>query len=173
MVGFDGFELEIDDSKDPYRLCLIGQYSVEERIWLEAEMVKALSQLIVSKELQDNIRQSKPFYWKMNGNPELDAIEFLLSIHTDPQQISATFIRGVRMPTRQDEKPSNSNFDVKEFSSLTKREKEILKLILKGYNNTEIAKELFISQYTADGHRSIVYKKLGVHSFKELMKKWG
>jgi DNA-binding NarL/FixJ family response regulator len=46
-------------------------------------------------------------------------------------------------------------------------------LMLKGYENKEIAKELYISTTTLDGHRSNIYKKLGVHSFRELVRKWG
>ena len=35
------------------------------------------------------------------------------------------------------------------FESLTSREKEVLELVVKGYNNVQIGKELFISRHTA------------------------
>lgn len=45
---------------------------------------------------------------------------------------------------------------------LTGREYEILKLIVLGKSNTEIANELFISVYTAKAHVSSILQKLSV-----------
>lgn len=44
---------------------------------------------------------------------------------------------------------------------LTKREKEILELICKGYSNVEMAKKLNLSQKTIDGHRTRLLDKTG------------
>jgi DNA-binding CsgD family transcriptional regulator len=43
---------------------------------------------------------------------------------------------------------------------LTKREKELIKLIAKGYTNKKIAEELQISYLTAQTHRKNILKKL-------------
>ena len=45
---------------------------------------------------------------------------------------------------------------------LSKREKEILKLIAEGLTNVEISKQLFISIDTVDTHRKNLYTKLNV-----------
>jgi len=45
---------------------------------------------------------------------------------------------------------------------LTKREKEVLELIIQGLNNSEIAKRLKITKHTAKAHASSIYEKLGV-----------
>jgi len=45
---------------------------------------------------------------------------------------------------------------------LSKREKEILKLIAEGFTNIEISKQLFISIDTVDTHRKNLYTKLNV-----------
>ncbi|MEP6712044.1 MAG: response regulator transcription factor [Ferruginibacter sp.] len=45
---------------------------------------------------------------------------------------------------------------------LTKREKEILKLVAEGLTNTEISKHLFISIDTVNTHRKNLYTKLNV-----------
>jgi DNA-binding NarL/FixJ family response regulator len=45
---------------------------------------------------------------------------------------------------------------------LSKREKEILKLIAEGHTNIEISKQLFISVDTVDTHRKNLYTKLSV-----------
>ena len=45
---------------------------------------------------------------------------------------------------------------------LTKREKEILKLIAEGFTNIQIGQQLFISVDTVDTHRKNLYTKLNV-----------
>ena len=48
------------------------------------------------------------------------------------------------------------------FHRLTKREKEVLRMMTLGYNAAKIAKQLFISEDTARTHRRNVRTKLGV-----------
>lgn len=55
-------------------------------------------------------------------------------------------------------------------TSLTKREKEILKLIAEEYSNPEIAEELFISIRTVDTHRRNLLDKLGAKNTAGLVK---
>ena len=55
-------------------------------------------------------------------------------------------------------------------SALTKREKEILKLIAEEYSNPEIAEELFISIRTVDTHRRNLLDKLGAKNTAGLVK---
>ncbi len=54
---------------------------------------------------------------------------------------------------------------------ITKREKEIIQLILDGKTSKEIAEELFISKYTVDTHRRNMLKKTGSNNFIELIYK--
>ncbi len=51
----------------------------------------------------------------------------------------------------------------------SKRERQILGLIVEGHRNREIAKELGISKKTVDRHRCNLMKKLDVHSFSALI----
>ncbi|RIA09937.1 LuxR family two component transcriptional regulator [Flavobacteriaceae bacterium MAR_2010_72] len=55
--------------------------------------------------------------------------------------------------------------------NLTKREKQILNLVLELKNNKEIAEELEISKRTAEVHRFNLMKKLDVKSLNELTNK--
>lgn len=55
------------------------------------------------------------------------------------------------------------------FMVLTKRELEIVDLIGAGYSNKDVAKMLFISEYTVKDHTKNIYRKLEVHSRYELM----
>lgn len=43
---------------------------------------------------------------------------------------------------------------------LTKREMDILKYLIKGYENEEIAAELYMSKHTVKAHVSSILKKL-------------
>lgn len=43
---------------------------------------------------------------------------------------------------------------------LTNREKEVLKLLAKGYTNPEIAQKLYISTHTVKAHVAAILKKL-------------
>ncbi len=47
---------------------------------------------------------------------------------------------------------------------LTKRENDILKLVVEGHTNPQIAEKLFISQDTVDSHRKNLHTKLGVNN---------
>jgi len=53
---------------------------------------------------------------------------------------------------------------------LTKREKEIVKLIMDGFTNQEIATSLFLSSRTVDTHRKNVLSKLGLKNTATLVK---
>lgn len=50
------------------------------------------------------------------------------------------------------------------WDTLSKREREILKLIAEGYKNKEIADYLCISTYTVEKHRDNLMKKLNLHN---------
>lgn len=49
-------------------------------------------------------------------------------------------------------------------SILTKREKEVLKMVAEGYTNKEIADLLYISPKTVDNHRTNIMRKLNLHN---------
>ena len=53
---------------------------------------------------------------------------------------------------------------------LTKREREILGLIVQFKNNKAIGQELYISDQTVSAHRKRIMKKLGVNNSVNLIK---
>lgn len=57
-----------------------------------------------------------------------------------------------------------------ETEILTRREREVLKLIAEGKKTKEIAEALFISYYTVRRHRSNVMEKLNIKSLADLVK---
>ena len=55
-----------------------------------------------------------------------------------------------------------------ELDRLSKREREVMRLIARGYQYKEVAKELFISIKTVETHVSSVLRKLQLSSRHEL-----
>lgn len=55
------------------------------------------------------------------------------------------------------------------LQELTKREKEVLGLIVKGLKNKQIAEKLFLSPRTIDAHRYNIMQKLDVNNTAELV----
>ncbi len=70
------------------------------------------------------------------------------------------------MPAGTDEQPS---FDA-ELDQLTTREREVLRLIARGYTYREVARELFISVKTVESHVSSVLRKLQLSTRHQLTK---
>lgn len=48
------------------------------------------------------------------------------------------------------------------FEKLTKRQKEVVQLLVEGHGNRDIAKKLFITEKTVKNHLFIIYEKLNV-----------
>ncbi|PCM45451.1 response regulator transcription factor [Marinobacter sp. ANT_B65] len=55
------------------------------------------------------------------------------------------------------------------YDSLTRRERQVLELIVKGLSNQEAADELGINRKTVEGHRANMTAKMKVDSFAELV----
>ncbi|MFA0707864.1 response regulator transcription factor, partial [Vibrio sp. 10N.222.48.A3] len=57
------------------------------------------------------------------------------------------------------------------LSTLTKREAQIFKRVIRGDTNLEISSELFISESTVKTHVYNIYKKINVTNRKEAIRK--
>lgn len=55
------------------------------------------------------------------------------------------------------------------YDSLTRRERQVMELIVKGYSNQEAADELGINRKTVEGHRANLISKMQVDSLAELV----
>lgn len=65
---------------------------------------------------------------------------------------------------------NNQNKTLKCINSLTKREKEVMELVVTGKLNKDIAKQLEISIKTVEVHRANVMEKMGVTSVADLVR---
>ena len=63
-----------------------------------------------------------------------------------------------------------SDSSIEPFDSLSRREKEVLKLVANGATNNEIADELHISISTVKSHRKTIMRKLNVNNIASLVK---
>ena len=100
--------------------------------------------------------------------------EFLKAVHTVSEggkyfsgDISSILIGQLTNPVISSEKKTLLH----EETMITKREKEILTLLLSGKGNKEIAEALDISKRTAEVHRFNLMKKLKVKNLMELSNK--
>ena len=88
----------------------------------------------------------------VNGENYLDA-NILIS-KSDLKQINA----------------SGADVNLKGYSVLSKREKEVFPLVALGYSNREISEKLFISTKTVEAHKANISRKLHLHSRVELVR---
>jgi len=56
------------------------------------------------------------------------------------------------------------------LNELSRREKQVLKLLSSGLNNKEIANELFIAEQTVKNHVSLIYSKIGTHDRMKIIR---
>ncbi len=68
----------------------------------------------------------------------------------------------------KEEKEPESKTGADPLAVLSPKEREVAELICLGYTNKDIAKVMFISEYTVKDHTKKIYPKMGVHSRFEL-----
>ena len=130
------------------------------------------------KHLQPNLKiiifssfVRKAFEQKVDGYllKDTEKEELLNAFHT---VLDGNIFIGSRVAIPKKGIPKRNEFDdifIKK-ATLSKREKEIMALIIEGLENQEIAEKLFISIHTVQSHRKNIFKKMNVHSVTELIK---
>lgn len=103
----------------------------------------------------------KQFYFSLISpkNSPLNQDQFKIGIQFDLDHILNHY---TVMESLKDNSCYNTDEDFQKLNSLSKREKEILKLIVKGYTDKKIANQLSISNYTSEKHRKNIIQKLNV-----------
>jgi len=95
---------------------------------------------------------------------ESELISAIKIIMRGDMYVDPSVLRSLLDETPKPSKPAS------ELESLTPREIEVLRLIVQGYTNRQIANELQISVRTVEGHRANLSEKLGLHSRVELVR---
>jgi two-component system response regulator NreC len=96
---------------------------------------------------------------------EDELISAIRSVHRGEMYVHPKMIRSL-IQTDTKVAPQGSEF----HETLTGREEEVLKLIVQGYTNRQVADELSISVRTVEGHRANLTEKLGIRSRVELLR---
>ena len=87
------------------------------------------------------------------------SVEHVLGASSNATGRSGTYV----LPTE--------SLDESGIEDLSAREREVFALLARGYRTSEIGRELFISAHTVRKHAKLIFRKLGVHSQIELMRR--
>ena len=60
--------------------------------------------------------------------------------------------------------------NIEKYSSLSPREKEVLKFIIKGHTNNQISEKMYVSHHTIRTHRNRIWNKLEINHFRDCLK---
>lgn len=93
---------------------------------------------------------------------DIDGEQLILAIHQAmngniimPGRVAAKIVANIK--TQQP-----STVEIPELSEFSEREQTIIKCIIEGYNNKEIANQLFLTEGTVKNYVSIIYSKICV-----------
>lgn len=97
--------------------------------------------------------------------PPAELIKAIRALHEGgvliSPKVAAKIVDKLISPSVKERSP-NSEINLL-INDLSNREKEVLRLLAQGFDNKEIATQLFIAEQTVKNHVSVIYSKLGVH----------
>jgi DNA-binding NarL/FixJ family response regulator len=112
-------------------------------------------------------------YILKNIRPD-DLIASIKAIYQGSALFSPAILEKLVRRTNSNEEETEEEREYREIMNrLGKREKEILSLVAKGYNNQKIADTLFISEPTVRNYISSIYAKVGTKDRLEIMSRFG
>lgn len=95
----------------------------------------------------------------LKKDSQIELLEAIQAIRNLAGYISPALRPVIRKAASEPESPK----------TLSRREKEILALIVKEYTNQQIAEALFISEFTVETHRKNIFRKTGANSLVGLV----
>ncbi len=88
------------------------------------------------------------------------------------QEVAMKLVRDLPLENAAKEDLSKDPNGANSVKFLSHREKELLKCLLSGLSNREIAERLFIAEQTVKNHLSVIYSKIGVQNRGQAMAKF-
>ena len=141
----------------------------------ELQFVLVFNVELIKGDIRTFVRKVSLVKSDQLGAPEYVLVTFSDVTNTSKSDIVRSDVRFEVLEKEQQEKVNQFVKDIdsilKEKVLLTKREKEILKVISLGKTSEEIANELNISKATVDTHRQNMLRKYEVSNTLELLKK--
>jgi len=99
------------------------------------------------------------------------AAEFLEK-PVDDEQLLEALQQAVRQHVRSRERTQADQAARERHAQLSEREREVLRLIVEGLTNKEIARTLVLSPRTIESHRANLFAKLGCESLAQLIRRY-
>ncbi|MDH4101161.1 MAG: response regulator transcription factor [Nitrospirota bacterium] len=146
LDGISATQMILERSRD-IRVLILSVHNEDERV-IAALRAGASGYILKDADHSEFIRIIR----STNAGEKITS-PFLATLAAPPQSSP-----GIR---RSDEEMER---EIDERSSLTEREKEMLRLLLQGRSNKEISSLTFVSTDTVKSHLQNIYKKLGVKS---------
>jgi two-component system, chemotaxis family, CheB/CheR fusion protein len=87
-----------------------------------------------------------------------------------PDALLACIERTLRQKATSEDQAARHSVAALRLAGLTRREKEVMELVVDGHANKNIAYRLGISQRTVESHRAAVMKKMGASSLSDLVR---
>jgi DNA-binding NarL/FixJ family response regulator len=101
------------------------------------------------------------------AQPSIDIVDALVKVSKGERYMSPAITGG----NRADTKATTAETPIPQpLAPLSNRERDVFDLLARGYSNSKIAAELFISAKTVETHRAHIFRKLRVHSIVELVR---
>ena len=123
--------------------------------------------MLTSYDLDENIRlamkRGASGYLLKSSSPE-EIVRAIESAVEGGMPLDASIAKKMMASYVGWDQPENSY-------NLSPREKEVVKLVLEGLNNAEVAERLYISRYTVQTHMKNIFQKLDIHNRQKLLAK--
>ncbi|WP_209124903.1 LuxR C-terminal-related transcriptional regulator [Alkalihalobacillus sp. BA299] len=179
VKDFTGFINE-EEYTSLKKVCRLVCYNIEfiEKYINDQEMLSILVECQnVLQNQKANRRDSEILgllYHYVTQNENIDTIKVMSNVNEDLRTKFVSYINqhsiveteisfdNGQLITSQKQKNQNSEGLLKKELNLSSREVDVLNHILKGYNNREIAANLFISEHTVKNHITKILQKLEV-----------
>jgi len=153
LPGINGTELIIELKKRYPKIKIIIL-----TMYYSRAIVSRLKELGISAFLTKNVHREEILNTVLNiNNIELFVTDEIKGLFKDYQLEGSDY----------DEE--NIDIFIKTFS-LSKREIEVMNLIIENKSNVEIGEEIFVSAETVKSHRKNIYRKIGVNNVLDLYK---
>ncbi|WP_242363903.1 response regulator [Limosilactobacillus antri] len=155
---------------------------------MDLSMPPGESGLITTKRIHDKFPKVKIIILSMHEEQEYinqamsnGAMSYILKSSSDGEILTAlkhvvngeNYLDANILISKSDLKQINASgadVNLKGYSVLSKREKEVFPLVALGYSNREISEKLFISTKTVEAHKANISRKLHLHSRVELVR---
>lgn len=144
MPTMDGFEvlLELRKIKHPVKVLLLTMH--------------------IEEEMMERALTAGVHGYMLKNLPKEEIVDAIIKVSEGRRAIHETVFKAIGQ--------KYAIGFTKDASGLTRREKEILKLIVDGNTSTQIADRLYISPRTVDTHRANMMQKLGIGNVAALVR---